>query len=302
MKLLNELIDLLGDDKASLKSALIKAQILAHRLGDDELGRWVECELRGYPDGSEVPSYRVLPLTLVGHVTNGYYHYSNQTLPTHHLDADVRENLTTNKVKDSVSAIEDWSQKDIAITIPSEAMRLLSKPLSDTYFVQQAWGRFGVGAGLGILTEVRSRLLEFCLKISDKIPADIAEEDVRGRAESVGANDIFRNAVFGDNATIVVGSGTIRDVTNSVTKGDVQSLLNELRKAGVKQEDLSDLEKAIKADESSTELAKQQWGPRVSGWIGAMIGKAGTTTWEITKATAAGILATAIAAFYGFGT
>ncbi|GAB3043674.1 hypothetical protein [Stenotrophomonas tumulicola] len=302
MKLLDDLIDLLGDDNASLKSALIKAQVLAHRLGDEELGRWVEHELRGYPNDAEVPPYRLLHLTLVGHVTNGYYHYNNQTLPIHHLDPGIRERLTTNRVTDSVSAIEDWAQKDnVAVAIPSEAMGLLSKPLSDTYYVQQAWGRFGIGAGKGVLTEVRSRLLEFCLKISDKIPAGTSEKDVRDKAESVGANDIFRNAVFGDNATIVVGSGSIRDITNSVNKGDVQSLLRELSNVGVKQADLSDLESAIQSDSPSAELMRRQWGPQVSGWVGSMMGKAGTTAWEVTKAAAGNILAAAISAFYGFG-
>jgi len=304
MKLLDDLIDLLGDDNASLKSALIKAQILAHRLGDEELGRWVEHELRGYPNGAEVPPYRILHLTLVGHVTNGYYHYNNQTLPTHHLDPEIREKLTTNRVTDSVSAIEDWAQKDnIAVTIPSEAMGLLSKPLSDTYYVQQAWGRFGIGAGQGILTEVSfapPRVLP--KRYRDKIPADTPEKDVRNKAESAGANDIFRNAVFGDNATIVVGSGSIRDITNSVNKGDVQSLLRELRNVGVQQADLSDLESAIESDSSSAELTKRQWGPKVSGWVGSMMGKAGTTAWEVTKAAAGNILAAAIGAFYGFGT
>jgi hypothetical protein len=303
MKLLDDLIDLLGDDGVSLKSALIKAQILAHRLGDEELGRWVGNELRGYPKESDIPPYRILHLTLVGHVTNGYYHYNNQTLPTHHLDPDIRKTLTTNHVTDSISAIEDWANRDdIAVTIPSEAMGLLSKPLSDTYYVQQAWGKFGVGAGQGILTEVRSRLLEFCLKISDKIPADTPEEDVRDKAESVGANDIFRNAVFGDNATIVVGSGSIRDIKNSVKRGDLQSLLRELRNVGVKAEDLSTLEAAIQDDASSAELTDQRWGPKVSSWVGAMIGKAGGAAWEVTKAAAGNILAAAIGAFYGFGT
>lgn len=302
MKLLNELIDLLGDDNASLNSVLIKAQILAHRIGDEELGRWVEHEVRGYPSDSQVPPYRILHLTLVGHVSNGYYHYNNQTLPTHHIDPDVREKLTTNRVTDSVSAIADWANRDdIAVTIPSAALGLLSEPFSETYYVQQAWGRFGVGAGQSILTEVRSRLLEFCLKISDKIPADTPETDVRDEAERAGAHDIFRNAVFGDNATVVVGSGSVQDVTNSVHKNDLQSLLLELHSAGLRQEDLTKLEQAIECDAAAEELTAGHWGPKVSEWVGFMLCKAGTTTWEVSKAAAGNILAAAIGAFYGFG-
>lgn len=60
MQLIDELITLLSDEKATVQSALLKAQILAHRLGDAELATWVEHELRGYPSDAEVPPYRVL--------------------------------------------------------------------------------------------------------------------------------------------------------------------------------------------------------------------------------------------------
>lgn len=302
MKLLNQLIELLGDEDASLKAALIKAQILAHQLGDEELGRWVEYELRGYPEGSDLPPYRVISMALFGDVSNGVYHYSDHALPVHHLEKKMRERLTTNSVTDSVSTIEEWAGKDnMIITVPPAALGLLSKGVADTYHVQQAWGRMGIGAGRGILTQIRSRLLEFCLKISDRIPADTPAEEVREKAESVGANSIFKNAVFGDNATVVVGSGSISDIRNSVVKNDIQSLLRELRAVGVKQQDLDDLEGAIQSDSTSDDVAKQKWGPMVRNWVGGMVGKAGSTGWDVMKGAAGNILAAAIGAFYGFG-
>jgi len=122
MKIIDDIIDLLADEKSSTQSALLKAQILAHRLGDQELGSWVENELRGYPEGAEVPPYRVLGLTLVGHVTNGVYHHSNQTLPTGHLKEPLKTNLTQARARDSVSAIESWTDKD-NIAKPKFAVR-----------------------------------------------------------------------------------------------------------------------------------------------------------------------------------
>src|SRR5690606_27013046 len=49
MKLVEDLISILSAERPRLEDALIKAQILAHRLGEDELRAWVDSELRGYP-------------------------------------------------------------------------------------------------------------------------------------------------------------------------------------------------------------------------------------------------------------
>lgn len=303
MQLINDIVDLLGDENSSTQSALLKAQILAHRLGDEELSKWVEHELRGYPENEEVPPYRVLKLTLVGHVTNGIYHYSNQTLPTGHLEEPLRTNLTRTELRDSVSAIESWADKNnVARTIAAEALSFLSEPFSDTYYVQQAWGRFSVGAIDQVLTQVRSRLLELCLKLSDRFPGDLTTGQVRQRADEVGSNDIFRNAVFGDNATIVVGGGSIRDVQNKVTHNNLDSLLSYLKEYGVPDGDLSELSAAIQEDASSEEVRSRTLGPRVKEWIGVMIAKAGSATWEISMGTAGNVLGTALSTYYGFGT
>lgn len=302
MKLVHEIIDLLGDEKASTQSALLKAQILAHRLGNAELGSWVEHELRGYPDESELPPYRVLKLTLVGHVTNGVYHYSNQTLATAHLKEPLRTNLTTARIRESIATIESWSNKEnMALTIPAEALHALSKPLSETYFVQQAWGRYSVGAMDQILIQVRSRLLEFCLKISDKLPDDLTTPQAREKASELGSSEIFRNAVFGDNATIVVGGGTIQGVKNQVSKSDIESLTRFLVSVGVPKVDIDDLPAAISADSDSSEVQSKAIGPSVRSWIGRVVAKAGTAGWDVSIGAAGNLLAAAIASFYGFG-
>jgi hypothetical protein len=60
MQLIEDLITTLSAERPRLEDALIKAQILAHRLGEAELRAWVDSELRGYSPGTELPPYRVL--------------------------------------------------------------------------------------------------------------------------------------------------------------------------------------------------------------------------------------------------
>jgi hypothetical protein len=303
MQLIDDLINQLSDEASSTQGALLKAQILGHRLGDSDLAAWVEHELRGYPDEAVVPSYRRLRLTLTGHVTNGVYHYSNQTLPTQHLKEPLKTNLTHKDVRDSISAIESWSGKDdIRIAIPAEAYHVLSEPLSQTYFVQQAWGKPSVGAIDQILVQVRSRLLEFCLKISDQLPPDLTPPELRKKAQDLSSNEIFRHAVFGDNVTIVVGSGSIRNVENKIVRDDFQSLREHLKEHGISEPDIAELKTALTEDSSSKEVQNQTIGPRVKDWLGSMMGKAGTVAWQVSIGAAGSILGAAIDAYYRFRT
>lgn len=299
MQILDELISLLSDDAASLQAALLKAQVLAHKLGDKELALWVGNELRGYPLESDLPPYRSIKLAVMGHVTNGVYHYKNQVLGIQHLKEPFRTNVSTKDARDSVGVIAGWKDSDsLVITIPTEICHFLSEPLSETYFVQQAWGKPSAGAFEQILVQVRSRLLEFCLLIDDKLPKDLTLEQVREKAEELSSNEIFRNAMFGDNVTIVIGSGQISGIKNKVVKNDLASLEKLLSAHGVHESDIADLHSAIAEDGPS----RSGLGPEVSTWMGNMLAKAGNGAWDISVSAAGALLAGAIGAFYGLAT
>lgn len=299
MQILDEIINLLGDDAASLQAALLKAQVLAHKLGDEELGLWVGNELRGYSPESDIPPYRSIKLTIMGHISNGVYHYNSQVLGIQHLKDPLRTNISTKEVRDSIGAIAGWREDEsLVITIPTEICHFLSEPLTETYFVHQAWGKPAAGAFEQILVQVRSRLLEFCLKIDDKLPENLTPEQIREKAEEFSSNDIFRHAVFGDNATIVIGSGQISGIKNRVTKNDMESLEKLLFAHGVAHSDIVELRTAIDEDGED----KSGIGPKVSAWVANMLAKAGNGAWDISVGAAGALLAGAIGAFYGLAT
>jgi hypothetical protein len=211
----------------------------------------------------------------------------------------MRTNVSTKDVRDSVGVIAGWKDSEsLVVAIPTEMCHFLSEPLSETYFVQQAWGKPSAGAFEQILVQVRSRLLEFCLKIDDKLPKNLTPEQVREKAEEFSSNEIFRNSVFGDNVTIVIGSGQISGIKNKVTKNDLGSLEKLLSAHGIEQSDLIDLRLAIEEDG----LGKSSIGPKVSTWMGNMLAKAGNGAWDISVSAAGTLLAGAVGAFYGLAT
>jgi len=122
---------------------------------------------------------------------------------------------------------------------------------------------------------------------------------MKERSKELGVLDLFNNAVFGDNATIVVGDSNSQDVTNTVTKNDLSSLQQLLRDNNMPEEDIVALSTAIESD-SGTEITEGSFGENVSQWMGGMISKAATTAWDIKVGAAGSLLATAIGKFYGF--
>lgn len=301
MKLIDEIIEILSSEESSLKTALLKTKVLLHKLGEKEILDWVDSELRGYQSIDSLPSYRVVHVSVLGNVSNMAYRQTHQVLPMMHLDKSIREKLDTRFLTDSIAVISEYSKRDdLQITIAPEYYPLLSKGLSNGYQVETAWGMTSSGVMTQVLTEVNSRLLGFVLELSEKFPSEMDTEEMRSRAKEVGVSDLFNNAVFGDNTTIVVGDSNTQNVRNSINRNDIHSLVEVLKQNKVSDADINALKLAIEKDQDTEEVKTGQFGKEVSSWMGTMVSKAASTVWDIKVGAAGSLLATAIGKYYGF--
>ncbi|TCT64568.1 hypothetical protein [Vibrio crassostreae] len=301
MKLIGEIIEILSSGEADLKTALLKTKVLLFQLGEKDLSGWVDNELKGYQSQEHLPSYRILHITVKGNVSNMAYRHTNKVLPLMHLDDEIRAILDTKYLLDSVAVVEQYVDKEnLRITVAPEFYPLLSEGFDNNYNVEGAWGIHSAGAMTQVLTEVTSRLLDFLLELSERFPSELAPDEIKTRAKEVGVSDIFNNAVFGDNATIVVGDSNSQNTQNSVVKNDMASLVEILKTNKVSDADITGLQAAIEQDANSEEVAQGKIGSKVCGWMGTMISKAAATTWDINVGAAGSLLATAIGNYYGF--
>lgn len=182
--------------------------------------------------------------------------------------------------------------------IPVELNHLFNEALSGGFTVNRAWSEIDLSQVRQILVEVRSRLLDFALNLQTEIGADVADEDVKKAAAAIDAPGLFSHAIFGNNATIVVGSHNKQQVTNVIVKGDFDTLTSTLKSSGVGDEDVADLKAAIDADKDAPELEEKKFGPRVKAWMQKMLGKAVEASWQIELAVAGGLLTEALKAYY----
>jgi hypothetical protein len=109
---------------------------------------------------------------------------------------------------------------------------------------------------------------------------------------------MFQNAVFGDNATILVGDHSAITVKNTVKRGDFGSLAAVLKENGVSEEDIVSLGNSITEDQGAVDIENKSFGPAVKGWMLAMMGKAINAAWNIELGVASSLLASALEAYY----
>lgn len=305
MTLIDEIIEELSKDNVNLTNALIKAQILASTLDGEELAEWVESELTGYKEGSTLPSYRVLGMSYRGTISNGYQTAKDFRLPTGGIPKDKRDKILNKNVVQSIAVIEKWVADEtrdpaleVTMAIDPAFYGFFVKGLTAGFHPQVVHGHFGAGALTQLLTEVRSRLLGFILKLKKELPVT-STKDLAEQSKTVDVAGIFHNTVLGDGAVVNIAIGTNNSVTSETNiHNDLNGLLEALRKLNIPEADIAELKQAIKEDGQLDEASATDLGPKVKGWIGGMFTKAGTALSEITTKTIAGVITPLIIKYY----
>jgi hypothetical protein len=302
MKLLNDIIKLLTSEGTSLNEALLKTKVLLHQIGHTELVGWVSSELVGYDVGAQLPLYRTLSGTVFGRVTNGYLTYNRHQIPILHFGAKHRKMLEEFQLPFSLNVLESFIEKDngtnkIARPIAPEFNQILGERFTDGYFVQSAWLQIEITQVRQVLTEVRTRLLDFVLTLQEQVGATVSDEDIRERTTKLDIQSMLGKSVFGDNATFIIGDNNHQNVINNTTRHNAVAMADELRKHNVDETDIAALQAAISEDPAPA--VPEGYGPAVRGWITRMMTKAGDTSWKISISAAGGVLATVLKNYYG---
>jgi hypothetical protein len=232
--LLDEIITLLGSDAGSLTDAMLKTKILLRQIGQKDLAGWVNNELTGYPNGSPLPEYRILPSQVLANFENIVRRYSSHPLPISHLTAEEQETLTRARIGQSLAVLEQLisASKDGTLSrpVPMELNRLLGKQLDKSFQITYAWCVISVHDLKGICTQVRSRLLDFLLELKDTIGETATESELREKSNSLDAQSMFNSAIFGPNTTILIGHQSSITATQTITESEFAERVRKLVK------------------------------------------------------------------------
>lgn len=260
VSLLDEIIEGAASDAASTSSLLRKVQIVARRVGSEELTSWVKNELNGYENAADLPKYRKGLGTPVQGTWSGPFGssaslgVSSVGVPEQHLQRLFTANLTQSVVELEQLAAGDgdpgvtWDPYQVAIynewisegrISHLESMSLIS--------ARQILPR---GTILGIIGTSRNTALEFALDLQESAP-DAGETGGPTIDDPPVARTVYNvtNNIFGDGVSVAHGSGISQ--SNVVAKGDLEGLLRLVREAGLEDpEGQAELASAVIAGEN----------------------------------------------------
>ena len=304
MSLLREITDAAVDTNVEISTLLRKCKVLAARLGNKDFDSWVEHELNGYSSPDEVPPYRILE----GVQSRGNFvgmfqsSASNIPIPPSLIPEEYRKFLTKSYFMDAISYYSNLLRNSdkkgtFAENWPADYLRIFGSNIFENMNCIGAWKIIPEGYVASLLDTVRNRVLSFTLKIEDEAP-DAGE--VEPKVQSI-ANEritqIFNTYIQGDVTNLATGNQpTIESTQITIIKSDLNSLKNYLLSIGLKEQDIAELSEAIDADEPSRN--PNDLGSRVKSWLGKMVSKAGTSSWNVATTVATQLLIKALSQYY----
>lgn len=282
------------DKNIEIADLLRQALLVATKLSLNEFRKWVECELYGYKE-TPVPSYRKVRAELR---LNNPFHglipfgFGDAELADIFLNLEIIQpigsiiNLVGEQKPDKTGPIASLTpeQEDYIIKIQGEFSLPPVRTVSRNQFV-------------ALVDAVRTKILEWSL--------DLESQGILGEGMSFSSAEKLKAATTTSiqiqNFQGVLGNienGTlVQDLNMKVKKGDFNSLRDYLDKLNIEKDDIDELQVALDAD--SIPNSSKSFGTKVAAWIGKMIQKSATGTWQIGIEIAGSVLASAIAKYYG---
>jgi hypothetical protein len=297
-----ELRDSVANSEVNLANVLRQTKIFAYRLGETSFKQWVEYELNGYPADVTLPAYRRRPVQSLGtFVGFGGLQIKNQIIPAYFLPDDLKTTCETVYFRQGIHEIEQiaLSKQEMIYSWPAEAVILARPHIQVTNGAQLAEAHQVLPNALfeSILGVVRNRLLDFLLELAEAHP-EVAQEVTD--LKSIPRKDIaetFNITIQGNYNIIASGRDFSQSVNQTVAPHDLDAVLRVARDLQIPDDDVKDLQDAIKADKTPKQ---KEFGPKVKEWLGKAMSKLASGVWQMTLKTAPTVISKALADYYGW--
>ena len=300
MSLLDEIRTDLVNESATLSNTLRKAKILASAIGLPEFREWVDFELSGYPEKTEIPSYRIFAATNLGTFSGPFQSMvKDAVLPTVNLPEYIRDFAERLIIPFGVGELQEMLVGDsegFQSKWPQEYVIRARKYIQMTGGLELVDAHKPIPRHIisGVLDNIKNKLLDFTLGLQEN---NITSEELdNGTVKPEVVRQVYNTVnIYGDHNVVASGEN-VNQAVNPVQKGDIGSLIKHLSGLKVNGEDLSELEDAVAQEPHAS---NGEFGPKVRAWVGGMISKAVTGTWKIGVEAAPKVLMDALRGYYG---
>ncbi|MBQ6272118.1 MAG: hypothetical protein IJK65_10430 [Clostridiales bacterium] len=174
----SKIIEQLANSEITIETALKRAKLLLHKLGDTKLDEWVNSEIVGYSEDSVLPKYRVITGRLVGNYLKGnsgnYIKFTNASLPIGNVPDEFRKELLTVKFFEGVATLSVLADSRgetgcICKPIPADYYGLLGKYSGNPFItITDARVEVSYHEVATILSCIETKLLDVLIKLEDE--------------------------------------------------------------------------------------------------------------------------------------
>lgn len=193
MSLLSDIINELVDSEKSITLPLLKTKVLASRLRNPVLQSWVDSELNGYETKTELPEYRECQGRLTATYVNGNYKFNDQPIPTFGISKERIKQLCSMDFYQSVATLESYLEEDesgvLEQIFPAEIAAYLQSNIREKgnpYFhIITARTSVPTTMVTQVLSVIRSKLLDFMLKMEDQFGSAVKIEGLKQKNDSI---------------------------------------------------------------------------------------------------------------------
>ncbi|HDP7123661.1 TPA: hypothetical protein P6415_001025 [Escherichia coli] len=155
------------------------------------------------------------------------------------------------------------------------------------------------GSMWNVISNVKAKIVDWTLELEKK--GILGEGLIFSLKEKEVATAMTQNIynITGNITNSGVFGANNHDITqnNNISSGNLESLIDELRKLGLADEDIQELNSAIQKD--SPPDTSDSFGSKTSEWIGKMVGKAYAGSLKIPGSVAAGVITRLLCNYYG---
>jgi hypothetical protein len=264
--ILDDLVNDALDEKKSLAQLLRRCLVLANQLRNEQLKTWANQELEGYSSSKGLPDYRVVPASAVGDFSGfGGSRIRDYPIPPSVLESEHRWRATKVSLMQSVSAYEAAIRDckgAVYFEWPGDMVLYYQARLLPDYYLVSAKQQIPSSTLVEVLNAVRTRTLNLTLGIQNELAG--SSGDIGSIPQPNVQKIVFHN-IYGGNNIIGSDYSSISILPN--LSGNRNQLNEELRKAGLSDNELDDLTGALDGD------GGKNLGQRVQQWITAVAPK-----------------------------
>ena len=238
----------LADHNKPIAGALLKIRLLAAKLGSDELAEWIKNEAQGYDTDADIPSYRIVPMSVYGTFSGPFGSgIKNAPIPSLLVKEIVGADWTTYKIRQSAAAVEELTTHKNGLQLDmSNLMLVLRGKIYPDFEPVQLVGSVSRTAIIDVANAIRNRLLEITVEVSNKVPNvdGVAIASIEKNPEV--ARQIFHQTVHG-NVTNIQSTGGEATIQVTVRPSDRESLEKFLVSHGLSKGQTDELAELIVA-------------------------------------------------------